>query len=96
MEREYIVVWPLYINSCISRGKGRKISKKMAVESPSIEEILSACKELGLEVLIEKNKAFPKTPWDKSGRILIKRSDKKLKLLLKICEIIKRNRMQRA
>ncbi|MDH5806338.1 MAG: signal recognition particle subunit SRP19/SEC65 family protein [Candidatus Methanomethylicaceae archaeon] len=95
MEKEYIVIWPSYINSSLSRNEGRKVSKKIAVESPSIEEILNACKELGLDVLIEKNKAFPRTPWDKSGRVLVKKSDKKLKLLIKICEIIRKNRKHR-
>lgn len=96
METNYYVIWPQYFNSRLSRGEGRRVPRKIAIESPSIEEIFNACKELGFDAIIEKDKCFPRTPWDKSGRILIKRVDKKSKTLLKICETLRKNRQIKA
>lgn len=96
MEKKYIVIWPSYINSSLSRNEGRKVSKKVAVESPSVEEILRACKELGLNAFIEESKAFPRTPWDSSGRVLVEKTGGKSKLLVEICEMIKKIRSHKA
>ncbi|KYK25115.1 hypothetical protein AYK24_05260 [Thermoplasmatales archaeon SG8-52-4] len=81
---EKYVIWPIYFDNSISRLKGRKVSKKYAVEKPSVEPILKAAKSLGLNPVLEKNKAYPSKHWKKEGRILIDKKDSKRKLLLQI------------
>jgi signal recognition particle subunit SRP19 len=78
------VVWPIYFDKSVSRLSGRKISKKNAVDKPSIEAISKAAKSLGLNPILEKNSSYPSKHWKKEGRILIDKKDTKNKLLVKI------------
>ena len=78
------VVWPIYFDKSVSRFSGRKVSKKNAVDKPSIEAISKAAKSLGLNPILEKNTAYPSKHWKKEGRILIDKKEPKNKLLVKI------------
>lgn len=78
------VIWPIYFDKSVSRLKGRKISKKYAVEKPSIENIAKAAKSLGLNPVLEKSVAHPSRPFKKEGRILVDKKDAKSKLLVQI------------
>jgi signal recognition particle subunit SRP19 len=78
------VVWPIYFDKSVSKLSGRKISKKNAVDKPSIEAISKAAKSLGLNPILEKNSSYPSKHWKKEGRILIDKKDSKNKLLVKI------------
>ena len=77
-------VYPIYFDKTVSRISGRKISKKHAVEKPSIEDISKAAKSLGLNPILEKEVAYPSHNWKKEGRILVDKKDSKSKLLLQI------------
>ena len=85
---EKYVVWPVYFDKSVSRINGRKVSKKYAVEKPSIENILKAAKSLGLNPILEKESIHPKRNWKKEGRILINKKDSKSKLLRQISKRI--------
>lgn len=87
-DRARIVVWPAYFDSQRSRLEGRKVPKEIAVESPSIELIFAICKELGLDPVLEQDKRLPKSHWEKSGRVLIKKLDKKADVLLEIAKAL--------
>ncbi len=65
------VIWPANIDALRTRKEGRKISKNDAVKSPNIGEIEAAAKELGLNPTCEPSKSYPKTWWEKSGRVSI-------------------------
>ena len=78
------VIWPVYFDKSVSKLEGRKISKKNAVEKPSIEDIAKAAKSLGLNPVLEKNVAHPARHWKKEGRVLIDKKDSKSKLLRQI------------
>jgi signal recognition particle subunit SRP19 len=89
MNRDEIIVWPVYFDVSKSRKEGRRIPKSFAIKSPSIDDIFNACIKLGLEAIIEHDKAFPRTPWEKSGRIIIKKTTKKKsEIILEISEIL--------
>ena len=45
-----IVLYPAYFDLGRSRAAGRRVAKKWAVESPTVEEIASAAKALGLVI----------------------------------------------
>jgi len=78
------VIWPVYFDKLATRLDGRRVSKKHAVEKPSIEHIIKAAKSLGLNPIMEKNAAHPSHPWKKEGRILIDKKDSKSKILIQI------------
>jgi signal recognition particle subunit SRP19 len=81
---EKYVIWPVYFDKSASKLAGRKISKKNAIEKPSIEDIAKAAKSLGLNPVLEKNVAHPSRHWKKEGRVLIDKKDSKSKLLKQI------------
>jgi len=83
-DEDKYVVWPIYFDKSVSKLGGRKISKKHAVEKPSLENIVKAAKSLGLHPVLEKNCAHPSKHWKKEGRILVDKKEPKSKILLQI------------
>lgn len=67
------IIWPAYLDSSKTRRDGRKVPENVGVPSPTLVEIQRAAENLGLEPEIEKDRAHPKTPWKKSGRVWIGR-----------------------
>lgn len=65
------VIWPANIDALRTRKEGRKISKNDAVKSPNIGEIETVAEALGLNPTCEPLKSYPKTWWEKSGRVSI-------------------------
>jgi signal recognition particle subunit SRP19 len=78
------VIWPIYFDNSLSRIEGRKVSKKYAVEKPSVESIIKAAKSLGLNPTLEKDRAYPSRHWKKEGRVLVDKKESKRKILVKI------------
>jgi signal recognition particle subunit SRP19 len=68
-----IVVWPANIDSKKTRREGRKIPKKLAVESPKLEEIIEAARKLGLNPAAVPHAALPKEWWNKTGYVIVER-----------------------
>ena len=85
---EKYVIYPIYFDKAVSRLKGRRVSKKYAVEKPLIENILKAAKLLNLNPTLEKESFHPSKPWRGDGRILIDKKDSKNKLLIQISKIL--------
>ena len=86
------MVWPQYINKDLSLSEGRKVSKKIAVKDPSMNDIERALKRMGLQMTVEKDKSYPGKWYEKSGRVLVESDAKKLDLLKDICNEIKKMR----
>ncbi len=89
---EKIVIWPAYLTAGRTKGEGRRISRRNAVKSPKVEEIEKVTRMLGLEPVLEKEKAYPKTHWDKSGRVLVNKVGRKGEIVKKIAKGIKEMR----
>jgi signal recognition particle subunit SEC65 len=68
------------------------VAKKWAVESPTVEELATAAKALGLEPRVEPGKAFPSTPWRHEGRVLVRADYFKTSILQKVAQKIKTSR----
>jgi len=87
------IYWPQYFDIKRSRGDGRRLPKKFATDKVSIELIAKAARRLGYKAEIEENYQYPRTWWDKPGRILIDtKGKKKSKVLLEVAKEIKRMR----
>ena len=78
------VIWPIYFDLNISRSNGRRVPKSLAIQNPSIDDILKAAKRLRLNPILEE-KAHPSRWWSR-GRILVDKKEKKREILRKIAE----------
>jgi signal recognition particle subunit SRP19 len=91
-----VILWLDYYNKGISRAKGRKVSKSLAIYDPSISELKEAAISLGYEITPDQlNDAarFPRRPHIKSGYIMIsKDSLMKNKVIKTIAEKMIQNR----
>jgi len=87
-----IVLYPAYFDLGRSRDDGRRVAKRWAVEAPTVQEIASAAKALGLEPKVEDEKAFPSTPWRKEGRVLVRADFFKTSIVQKVAQRIKEAR----
>lgn len=83
-DEDKYVIWPIYFDKSVSRLDGRTVSRKHAVEKPSIENISKATKSLGLHPVLEKNAMHPSRHWKKEGRVLVDKKGSKNKLLVQI------------
>lgn len=82
------VIWPVYLDATKSRGEGRLLSMKNSVKSPVLMEIEKAALELNLAPVVESNKAYPKTWWVKSGRVIVEKKLQKSMILKQIAQKI--------
>ena len=81
-----IVLWPSYFDSRVSRASGRRISKKDAVEAPSARMVYDAARALGLDCLLELDRAYPRFWFRREGRVLVEPKMKKSELVAKVSE----------
>ncbi len=87
-----IVLYPAYFDLGRTRARGRRVAKKWAVDSPTLEELTAAAKALGLEPEVESGKAFPSSPWRHEGRVLVRADYFKTSILQKVAQKIKASR----
>jgi len=84
------VIWPVYLDATKSRGEGRILSMKDSVKSPVLREIEKAALELNLTPVVESDKAYPKSWWVKSGRVIVDKKAQKSNIAKQIAaKIIK-------
>jgi signal recognition particle subunit SRP19 len=83
-----LIIWPIYFDKNISRSKGRKISKKFAIEKIDVEKIAKIAKTLGLSPIIEKNASHPYRSWKREGRVVIDNKDIKTKIIYQIGKML--------
>ena len=84
-----ITIWPQYLNKDLTLSEGRKVSKEIAVSSPTMAEIERALKRLGFTYNVQKERAYPGKWYEKSGRILVEYDKTKLELIKEISLKIK-------
>lgn len=72
-----IVIWPAYIDSSKSRSEGRRLPRDVAVDSPSAAEVANAAKQVGYEPEYEPEKQYPRSWWEKRGRVTVDTEDDK-------------------
>jgi signal recognition particle subunit SRP19 len=89
-----LVIWPVYIDQTKSRSSGRIISRKNAIKEPKLNEINQAARQLGLNPEIEPEKAYPKSWWEVSGRVLVDDKGPKSIIAKQIASAIKKMRGQ--
>lgn len=89
-----LVIWPAYIDQTKSRSSGRIISRKNSIKEPHLNEIKEAARQLGLNPEVEPEKAYPKSWWEVSGRVLVDDNGPKSVIAKQIALTIKKMRGQ--
>lgn len=85
-EQDKVILWPAYFDATKTRGEGRKIPKNLAVPSPKIAELKEAAEKLGLEHELVFDVCYPKTPWLKTGMLLVVKKESKTQILKKVAK----------
>ena len=94
--KPFTIFWPQYFDAKRSRSKGRRISKKFAIEKITTSDILKAAERLGYEAHFEKGYQYPRTWWDDPGRVSIDtKGKKKSKVLIDLAKEIKKNQLKK-
>ncbi len=91
-KQDKVILWPTYFDSTKTRGEGRKISKSLAVPLPKISELKEALEKLGLEHELVPEASYPKTPWLKTGMLLVAKKETKNQILKKIAKQLQKIR----
>ncbi|PKK26112.1 signal recognition particle 19kDa [Columba livia] len=72
--KAFICIYPAYLNNKKTIAEGRRIPIDKAVENPTSTEIQDVCAAAGFNVLLEKNKMYPRE-WNRDvqyrGRVRI-------------------------
>ena len=89
------VIWSSNLSKDVSRREGRKIPKKNAVKSVTIDEVNTAARSLGLQADILLKKARPSHPWSNEGYITINYNGSKKEILILLAEKIEENRLHK-
>lgn len=89
-----LVIWPAYIDQTKSRSSGRIISRKNSIKEPHLNEIKEAARQLSLNPEVEPEKAYPKSWWEVSGRVLVDDNGPKSVIAKQIALAIKKMRGQ--
>jgi signal recognition particle subunit SRP19 len=85
-KQDKIIMWPAYFDSAKTRKDGRRIPKSLAVPSPKILEIKDAAEKIGLECELVPDAGYSKTPWLKTGMLLVKKNEAKEQIIKKIAK----------
>ena len=83
-KQDRIIVWPAYFDSTKTREEGRRVPKTLAVPSPRVLELKEAAEKIGLEYELVADVGYSKTPWLKTGMILVKKDEPKDQIIKKI------------
>ena len=85
-KQDKAIIWPAYFDSAKTREKGRRVPRSLAVQSPKITEIKEAAEKLGLKHELALEAGYPKTPWVKTGMILVEKKESKEQIIKKIAK----------
>ena len=94
-ERKTWIIYPEYFDASLSRNECRRVPKKLAVNSPSIDEISTILNNYDIPNRIEKHKAHPNYWFERNGRIIInKQGESKQKFLKDLAKTLKQKRQR--
>ena len=84
-----IVLWPTYFDQRATRGEGRRVPKRDAIEAPSAQMLFEAVKSLGLDCILELEKSYPRFWYRSGGRVLVEPKLGKTDLMDKVASKLK-------
>ncbi|MGC9112306.1 signal recognition particle subunit SRP19/SEC65 family protein [Acidilobus sp.] len=69
-----MVIWPVFLDCNYPRSLGRRLSLDACVKSPSVQEIVKAARDLGLNPAFDEA-SYPRLWYEIRGRVIV---DKKM------------------
>jgi len=91
-KQDKAIIWPAYFDSARTRKNGRRVPKSLAVQSPKIQEIKEAAEKLGLKHEVAVETGYPKTPWVKTGMIMVEKKGSKEQVINRIAKQLLKTR----
>jgi signal recognition particle subunit SRP19 len=85
-KQDKAIIWPAYFDLARTRKEGRRVPKSLAVQSPKIVEIKEAAEKLGLKHEVAMEAGYPKTPWVKTGMMMVEKQGPKEQIIKKIAK----------
>ena len=85
-KQKKIFLWSVYFDASKTRTDGRRVPKKLAVSAPKLEELQRAAKRLGLQPEVVPDAKYPSCPWQKTGLLIIPKTESKGKTLKNIAK----------
>jgi signal recognition particle subunit SRP19 len=93
-KQDKAIIWPAYFDQAKSRNEGRRVPKSLAVPSPKIDEVTEATRKLGLKHEVRSEMGYPKTPWLKTGMLLVEKKEAKEQIIKKIAKQLQKMRSE--
>jgi signal recognition particle subunit SRP19 len=84
-----VVLWPQYFDRRLSRAEGRRVSAALAVKEPDAKWIEAAAKKAGLDATLEEKANHPSLPYDRPGRVLVKKAGPKESLIGQVAKVMR-------
>ncbi|MEM4189240.1 MAG: signal recognition particle subunit SRP19/SEC65 family protein [Candidatus Caldarchaeum sp.] len=91
IRKDGLIIWPAYFEAKNSRRAGRRVPVHLAVQKPSADDLLNACKRLGWPA--EKvDAAYPKAWYFKTGYVVVNPGEKLSKhtVMMKVAEELRK------
>ena len=85
-KQEKFVIWPAYFDQTKTRKEGRRVPKTLAVPNPKIGDVAAATSQVGLKHELVAEVAYPKTPWLKTGLIMVEKKGSKEQIIRKVAK----------
>ncbi len=82
------VLYPSYFDSRLSRSKGRRVPRSLAVRKPTLQDVERALRYLSLRYEVE-DKHRPSRWYRFEGRVRVEYEGSKEELLRKVAEVIR-------
>ena len=70
-----IRIYPEYFNASLTRAQGRKVSKKLALENPTLLELKLSAQKLKFTVEVDENRAYSRHWEQPSGLLYLSTSE---------------------
>ena len=93
-KQDKAIIWPAYFDQTKTRKKGRRVPKNMAVQSPKILELQEAAQKQGLRNEVVATAGYPKTPWVKTGMLLVEKKGSKEQVISRIAKQLLKSRSE--
>ncbi len=96
-QKDKVIVWPAYLDSTLTRSKGRRIPVNLAAPGVTIDILKQAADSVGLEASVEPDKLYPRDWTRNPGYLILDNSahHKKKRLLLMLAKGARRIVAQR-
>jgi len=85
-KQDKVILWPAYFDSTKTRSEGRQVPKNLTVPSPKILELKEAVDKLGLSCELVPDVGYSKTPWLKTGQLLVVKKEPKNQMIKKVAK----------